>query len=156
MKRAFLPLAVWCLMQAACISPSVNVFEKDIAIPHSAWTTDFRPAISVDIKDTASRYNMFVVVRHTDAYRYNNLWMNISVRFPADTAVKKQRFNLLLATDQKGWLGSGMDDIYEQRVPLPWKQFPRPGAYTFTLENIMRDDPLEHVLDVGIRVEKEE
>lgn len=143
-------------MQAACISPSVNVFEKNVPIPQYAWSAAFRPRIDVDVHDTASRYNMYVVVRHTDAYRYNNMWMNISINFPGDTAVRKQRFNLLLATDQKGWLGSGMDDIYEQRVPLPWKQFPRSGTYSFTLENIMRDDPLEHVLDVGIRIEKEE
>jgi len=28
------------------------------------------------------------------------------------------------------------------------------GTWQFTMANIMRDDPLEHVLDIGIRLEK--
>jgi hypothetical protein len=34
-------------------------------------------------------------------------------------------------------------------------QLPRkPGKYSFTLQQDMREDPLEHVMNVGIRVEK--
>jgi len=48
-----------------------------------------------------------------------------------------------------------MDDIYEHRVLIqPETKFTKPGTYSFTLEQIMRDDPLQHVLNVGVRVEK--
>ena len=57
--------------------------------------------------------------------------------------------------DNNGWKGSGMDDIYEHRVRiLDLAGFPKPGTYSFTLEQIMRDDPLPHVLNVGVRLEK--
>ena len=114
----------------------------------------FKPEISFEITDTISVYNIFAVVRHSDAYRYKNIWVNIYTQSPGDS-LKKQKLDLKLATDDKGWLGSGMDDIYEHRIlitdqPLPLKA----GNYRFMLENIMREDPLEHVMNVGIRVEK--
>jgi gliding motility-associated lipoprotein GldH len=68
-----------------------------------------------------------------------------------------EKYDLTLATNEKGWLGSGMDDIYEHRIPLKatsWAIFKKPGNYTFTLEQIMREDPLNNVLAVGLRIEK--
>jgi gliding motility-associated lipoprotein GldH len=57
--------------------------------------------------------------------------------------------------NEKGWLGTGMDDIYEQRQKLTNAvKFKKEGSYKLILENIMREDPLRHVLNVGIRVEK--
>ena len=53
------------------------------------------------------------------------------------------------------WLGSGMDDIFEHRILINPQPRPlRKGTYTFTLEQDMREDPLEHILNAGIRVEK--
>jgi len=77
-----------------------------------------------------------------------------TVQQPADTP-RSQRYNLTLATNEKGWLGTGMDDIYEQRVLIqPQTKFLKPGDYHFTLEQVMREDPLLHVLNVGVRIEK--
>jgi len=47
-----------------------------------------------------------------------------------------------------------MDDVYEHRIKLGDPQTLKAGSYTFSLEQIMREDPLEHVYDVGIRIEK--
>ena len=67
----------------------------------------------------------------------------------------KIQYDLTLATNEKGWLGSGMDDIYEHRIPLTPEESFKPGNYTFRVEQIMREDPLKNVLNVGLRVEKE-
>ena len=72
-----------------------------------------------------------------------------------DTAQKIQQ-DLVLATNEKGWLASGMDDIYEHRIQLGPDQSLRAGNYTFTIEQIMREDPLENVLNVGLRIEKKQ
>lgn len=135
---------------------TIDVFEKNVSIPGQAWSSSYKPEIVLNITDTMALYNVYVVVRHTDAYRYNNMWVNLGLQVPQDTTYR-QRVDLLLATDDKGWLGTGMDDIYEQRVLVNKsgpQRFAHPGEYRFTLENIMREDPLQHVLNVGIRVEK--
>ena len=95
------------------------------------------------------------MLRHTDAYNYNNIWIRGTVREPGDTAAHSQRYDLLLATNDKGWLASGMDDIFEHRIQIQQQtKFKKPGTYSFMLEQIMREDPLKHVLNVGVRVEK--
>jgi gliding motility-associated lipoprotein GldH len=153
-KLLALPV-VSCILLISC-SLTTDVFEKDISIPGQKWASDFKPEITFGITDTASLYNIYLVLRHSDAYNFNNIWINATVREPGDSANKSQRYDLTLATNNKGWLGSAMDDIYEHRVLIqPQTKFKRPGDYHFTVEQVMREDPLLHVLNVGIRVEKE-
>src|SRR5579859_5513763 len=118
MKKLFILLLTGCGMQlAACTLPS-GVFEKDVVIPGQQWESSFRPRIDFTIKDqdTASSYNVYLVLRHSDAYNYNNIWVKGTVRQPGDTSSRSERYDLTLATNDKGWLGNGMDDIYEHRI----------------------------------------
>jgi gliding motility-associated lipoprotein GldH len=147
---------VCCLLLFSC-SLTTDVFEKNIAIPGQHWSSEFKPEIIFAITDTTALYNVYLVLRHTDAYNFNNIWINATVQQPGDASTKSQRYDLTLATNGKGWLGSAMDDIYEHRVLIqPQTKFKKPGEYHFTLEQDMREDPLLHVLNVGIRVEKAE
>jgi gliding motility-associated lipoprotein GldH len=142
------------LCWTACSAPS-GVFEKDIALPGQQWASNYRPNFDFDISDTADRYNIYVVIRHTDAYNYNNIWLRGTVRQPGDTAARSERYDLQLADNQKGWYGSGMDDIFEQRVAVQQEtKFQHPGKFSLALEQIMREDPLKHVLNIGVRVER--
>ena len=116
--------------------------------------TNNKPSVIFNITDTSSLYNIFVVIRHDDAYHYNNLWLNVTTKAPASQAVTQQ-VELTLANSAKGWLGSGMDDIFEHRIRItnaPIKL--QKGNYQFTLQHTMREDPLPFVLSAGIRVEK--
>lgn len=72
---------------------------------------------------------------------------------PADSVVVRREF--ILGNNLQGWLGSGMDDIFEQRILFNTKpaQFAK-GKYAFTIQQDMREDPLDHIVNVGIRVEK--
>jgi gliding motility-associated lipoprotein GldH len=138
----------------AC-TPDMGVFEKNVSLPGQQWDGNYKPEIDFSITDTSSLYNIYLVLRHTDAYNYNNIWIRASVQQPGDSSVKSRQYDLALASNEKGWLGSAMDDIYEQRVLIqPQTKFTKPGNYHFTLEEVMREDPLKHVLNVGIRVEK--
>ena len=152
MKKNSLSFIIISFLITACTK--VEVFEKNVTIPNHEWSSKFKPEIAFEITDTLSAYNIFAVVRHSDAYRYKNIWVNVYTKAPGDT-INKQQLDLQLATDDKGWLGSGMDDIYEHRILITGKPVAlRAGTYRFRLENIMREDPLEHVFNVGIRVEK--
>jgi len=161
LKKVFVFLAscslflVCCsLLLVSCV-PTLDVFEKDIIIPKQQWQSNFKPQIDFNITDTSSLYNIYLVLRHADAYNYNNIWIKASVQQPGDATAKSQQYNVTLATNQKGWLGNGIDDIYEQRVLIQSQtKFAKVGDYHFTLEQIMREDPLLHVLSAGLRIEK--
>ncbi|MBO9573465.1 MAG: gliding motility lipoprotein GldH [Chitinophagaceae bacterium] len=154
-KHFIRDLYIFFILSGIVSCGTVDVFEKNISIPDHQWASSFKPEISFEITDTASLYNIYVVLRHTEAYRYKNIWLNAYIQMPGDT-LQKQRLDLQLADDDKGWLGSGMDDIFEHRILITHspQQFRKPGIYKFRLENIMREDPLQYVMNVGIRVEK--
>ena len=151
-KNLFAGFLVFVLATASC--GTIDVFEKNVSIPNHEWSNSFKPEIAFEISDTTSVYNVYVVLRHTDAYRYKNIYMNIYSQAPGDSIQFKDRIDLQLATDDKGWLGSGMDDIFEHRMFIRRGKFSRPRLYKYQLEQIMREEPLQHVMNVGIRVEK--
>jgi gliding motility-associated lipoprotein GldH len=135
---------------AAC--SHIDVFEKTTFFPRHEWKTSETPSFTFDIKDTASLYNVYLVLRHDDAYRYKNIWLNVQLKSPDSTIAIKREFIL---ADNTHWLGSSMDDIIEHRIPFNTSAlFFKKGTYTFTLQQVMREDTLTHILNAGIRVEK--
>ena len=152
MKKVFIP-AVCCFLLLACTK--INVFEKNVTLKDHIWQSSIKPVLTFNISDTTSVYNLYIVLRHSDAYDFNNIWIRCTVISPADSTKKSRDYNLPLATNDKGWSGIGMDDIFEQRVLIqPRTKFNAAGEYQFILEQIMREDPLEHILNVGMRVER--
>lgn len=132
----------------------MDVFEKTASFPAFQWNTSNKPSFTFRISDTNALYNIFLVVRHTDNYHFNNLWLNVTTKAPG-TAPVSQKLELTLAKNGKGWLGSGIDDIFTHRVCITHDPIKlRKGDYQFTLQQIMRENPLESVLDAGVRVEK--
>ena len=99
-------------------------------------------------------YQVFFVLRHNEKYNFNNIYINLAANLPGQDSITIRK-NLILATNEKGWLATGMDDIYEHRLKLGDPEKFRAGTYTFTVEQVMREDPLENVLDAGIRIEKQ-
>jgi gliding motility-associated lipoprotein GldH len=133
----------------------IDIFEKNTAIPNHAWQSNFSCNGTFEINDTTSLYNIYVVLRHTDAYKYNNIWLNIGLQSPGDT-MYFQKTNLSLGDDAKGWYGAGMDDIWEVRKMLTErpKAFRKKGVYHFSVKHNMRDEPLKNIMSAGLRVEK--
>ncbi|MEP6466718.1 MAG: gliding motility lipoprotein GldH [Parafilimonas sp.] len=144
-------LIVTSLFFASC--NTIDVYEKTNAIPHHEWNSNNRLTFSFTATDTAAYYNIYFVIRHTESYHFNNIWLDFTSTLP-NKKPQTQRLNVQLA-GTNGWLGTSMDDIIEQRVLL----FTNPthlakGDYTFSIQQVMREDPLQNVLNAGIRVEK--
>lgn len=145
------------LLAFACKPPTLDTFEKNRDIPGSSWNVSYKPQYEVTLadEDTAFFYNLYVTVRHKDAYPYNNLWLIVGTQLPGDSLSQSRRVELPLADSYGKWLGSGLDDIYEHRIPIQLNAIlPRAGTYRFTFEQNMRQDPLPDMLSVGLRVEK--
>lgn len=148
--KYFFLIAVCCGTFFSCTQ--INVFEKNSTIPGYSWKSDFAVKGDFTISDTASSYNTYLVLRHTDAYKYSNIWLNVGIQAPGDS-MYYTKMNIELANDAAGWMGTGMDDIWELRqlVILPLS---KKGTYNYSISQIMRDDPLAAVMSAGLRVEK--
>jgi gliding motility-associated lipoprotein GldH len=134
---------------------TIDLYEKNVPVPGHNWKSSFQPEFTFSIKDTSSSYQVFFIIRHSEKYNYNNIWINLYSQPPGDT-MHKVPYELQLATNEKGWLASGLDDIYEHRIKLTDEIRLKAGEYKLRIENIMREDPLMHVMSVGLRVEKKQ
>lgn len=156
--RPFLYLVSCALLLQAC--SSIDLYERSVSIPGHSWKSDFKPSFTFTIKDTISSYQLFLILRHNDKYNFNNIYIHLNTKQPGEDTTRQGQYDLVLASNEKGWLASGMDDIYEHRIPLTQSgnqfYFKKAGNYTFTVEQIMREDPLKNVLNVGLRIEKKQ
>ena len=147
----------WCLIAfisllASC--DSERVIDEYTAIPNRKWETAFQPTFTLEVKDTTQLYNVFLNLRNEGTYAYNNLWINMKMQSPGGKKAT-DKLNLTIADPTGKWLGKGLGDLYDCRIPLyPRIKFPEIGNYTFTIEQFMRINPLEGISDIGIRIEK--
>ena len=156
MKTVFLSSRIILLASyILCSCTTIDLYEKSVTIPKHQWNSSFKPAFDFTIKDTSAPYKLFFIIRHNGQYNFNNIFVNLYVKGPGQDTVQKIQQDLVLATNE-GWLASGMDDIYEHRIQLGAEQNLKAGHYTFTIEQIMREDPLANVLNVGLRIEKKQ
>ena len=83
------------------------------------------------------------------------MYVSATVKEPGETKGRTGDYDLQLATNGKGWIGTAMDDIYDARMLIqPKTRFRKAGTYHIVLEQLMREDPLKNVLSAGLRLEK--
>lgn len=147
--------AALSLLLSSC--QTIDLYEKNVAIPGHEWSAVYKPEFAFTITDTSSLYHIYIVLRHNEKYNWNNIWLQLTTRVPGDTSYRREKYELTLANNE-GWVGSAMDDVYETRVRItPREGIPlRKGEYRFSIAHIMREEPLRNVMNVGLRVEKKE
>lgn len=153
--KKIIPVLFICICINSC--KQLDVYEKNVSIPNYQWKQDFKPGFDFEITDTASRYNILMVLRHTDAYKFNNIWLDITATVQnKDTLFKIPHVELALGNDVNGWEGTGMDDIWEVRKAITKGpvQFTKKGRYHFAVAQTMRENPLQNIMSVGVRVER--
>lgn len=149
-QTLFLQLIACSLWLSSC--QTIDLYERVASIPGQEWKSSFKPQFNFTIKDTQSRYTIYVILRHNEKYEFNNLWVSLTYQLKGQPPVSGQ-YELPLANNER-WLGTAMDDLYEHWVQVA-KDVPlKAGEYSFTIGQIMRKDPLENVLNVGLRIEK--
>jgi gliding motility-associated lipoprotein GldH len=148
----FLSFIFGALFLTSC--QTIDLYERVVSIPQQEWKSSCKPQFNFIIKDTQTRYDVYVILRHNEKYEYNNIWISLTYQLKGQQPITSQ-YELPLANNE-GWIGTAMDDLYEHRIRItPPEGIPlKSGQYTFTIGQIMRKDPLDNVLNVGLRIEK--
>lgn len=135
-----------------------QVFEKNHTFAKRQWTSKEVPSYTFNITDTLSNYMVYATLRHTDAYPFSNLWLQVETVLPGETKAIESKVELTLSQQDGKWLGRGMQDIREHQIPLTPQgspvHFSKSGTYTMRLKQLMRQDPLPEMMSVGVRLEK--
>lgn len=91
-----------------------------------------------------------VGIRHTNAYEYSNIWIELTTQQP-DTLMR-DTFNIRLADDFGHWFGTGIGVGYQQVDTLMRDIWLMPGS-PILLRHIMRADTLAGIEQAGIVIQ---
>lgn len=132
-----------------------RVYEKNEKIPDYNWDQNYPLTFIVNITDTVSYHNIYLNVRNAGYYRFSNLFVFINTRLPQGN-IQRDTAECNLASPDGKWLGDGLGDIWDNRILFKeHMRFPKIGEYRFDLVQAMRVNPLQGIMDIGIRIEKE-
>lgn len=130
------------------------VFSEYKTFEDQQWAAKDKAVFDLEITDTQTLNNIYLMVRHADVYQYNNLFLFVTTKYP-DGKILSDTMEVVLASSKGEWLGSGAGDIFDFKVPIKKNiRFPLAGKYQFTFEQGMRVDPLLMIMDFGFEIEK--
>ena len=141
---------------------SNQVFDVYKSVPNT-WHKDAIITFKVNPPDSINNYNLFVNLRNTNAYKYNNLFLIVEMVYPHGKTIK-DTLEYRMADPTGKLLGTGLTDIKENK--LWYKGHERPfvfeetGEYIINIQQAMRENgkvngvvELEGITDVGFRIE---
>lgn len=146
-------LAVFALLFIYSCNSNI-VYSKYKSFDENEWLIKDKAIFDIEIKDTFSLNNISLMVRHADSYEYKNLFLFVTSKYP-DGRILIDTMEIILANKKGEWLGSGLGDIYDFKVPIKKNiRFAKSGKYQFIFEQGMRVNPLPLIMDFGFEIEK--
>ena len=124
------------------------------------WHKDSIITFNVTPTDSVNPYDLFVNIRNTNDYKYNNLYLIVEIDFPNGKVIK-DTLQYTMAKPNGELLGSGFSDVKENK--LWYKEhmmFEENGDYKVSIQHAMRENGvvdgveyLEGITDIGLRIE---
>jgi gliding motility-associated lipoprotein GldH len=150
-------LLVTTIMLSGCVQPDKGtIIDQNVVIIGLNWSYVNKIKADFKIDDASAYYNLYLNLRITPDYKYSNVFILIHQTDP-DKKTKVIRYEFPLANPDGEWLGQGAGNLYNYQIVFKAHyKFPVKGNYHIEIEQNMRDNPLQEVSDVGLRVEKAE
>lgn len=150
--KIFCLISICVFLFSSC--DNKRYFEEYTEIPGQEWNRNNILKYNVKITDTKMPLNIFLDIRNSGKYNYSNIYIFLKTISPGNI-VRIDTIQCVIADDNGRWLGNGIGDLWDNQILLRKNVvFPDTGNYVFEIEQAMRDEVLEHISDVGIRIEK--
>ena len=124
---------------------------------NNTWNTDSIVSFELDNIDTTSSHDLYLMVRHTTNFKFQNLFLFTNFENQQDT------LELFLSEKSGRWLGKGFGEIKELKIRIKENvNFKENQDQIFSVEQAMRYDDLEKIINlteivaVGIGLYKSE
>lgn len=128
-------------------------FYEKMLTYNGEWPAEDPAAFTFQIDDTTAHYRFLLNLRHTEAYRYSNLYLFMQLDFP-NGKLSVDTLECVLADPKGRWTGKSSGNLVDHRIVLnPKAIFPLTGEYTVKITQAMRQDTLREIMDVGFSLE---
>lgn len=131
-----------------------TVFEKYEKFENNTWNKSKILSFDVPIDNINKSYDVYVVVKNTDNYTYNNLYIGVYINTPAgDTRFKD--YYIDLRNEDRSFTGKLINSLWETKVKIMEKAtFTKAGIHKFEIYNFMQYVSLSDINEIGLVVEK--
>jgi gliding motility-associated lipoprotein GldH len=131
-----------------------SLYEKNVDLDKRMWIADSTFSFTFKVTDPSPTYDIFLNVRNTLAYPYQNIYIQSEMKNGQGEVLLKQLNNIQLFDTRSGKpFGKGLGDIFSHEYKaITGYQFSDTGQYTIELQQYMRRDTLPELLSVGIGV----
>ncbi len=146
------------LMIVSCDSKMVVGEMRDMP---GYWNINEVLEFQVPQLDSLKKYDLFIHLRNTNDYPYNNIFLIASIEFPHGKTII-DTIEYRMADPDGSWLGSGIGTVKENK--LWYKEdvsFFESGEYTIRLSQAVRNNgavhgvtQLEGITEVGYSIEE--
>ena len=157
MLKIIAPVLVMVLF-FSCDSNTVVTESKSLS---EIWNKNETIEFSIPQLDSLKKYDLFVNLRNTNDYRFNNIFLIVSMEFPHGKTIT-DTLEYKMANPDGAWLGTGIGNIKENK--LWYKEnvsFLEKGDYKIRINHAVRNNGnvegvtnLEGITDVGYSVEE--
>lgn len=124
---------------------------------NNTWNSDSIVSFELDNIDTTSSHDLYLMVRHTTNFKFQNLFLFTNFENQQDT------LELFLSEKSGRWLGKGFGEIKELKIRIKENvNFKENQDQIFSVEQAMRYEDLEKIINlteivaVGIGLYKSE
>lgn len=153
--KQILPIFLIVLLFAAIVScDQKRVFESYHELDKNGWNKDSVVVFNVELSDTMKNHNLYVNIRNKGTYPYSNIFLFLTIASP-DGNQRTDTVEFTLADPSGRWKGSGIGGLHDNQILYKnGVYFPKKGEYKFEIKQGMRDNVLQGIRDIGIRIEK--
>ena len=152
MKRIFLYLFVFFI---ACQNSKTQY--KYYVFENEKWNSDSIVRFNFDNIDTAASYDIYLKIRHSVDYRFQNLFLFSNINNEKDT------IEIFLSQKNGKWNGKGFGDIKEIDFLISKEtSFGNFDEANFSFEQAMRYNDLEQIIQldglfaIGLAIKRNE
>jgi len=141
----------------SCDSNIVVSKNKTVA---GVWNKENVIKFEIPPLDSLKIYNLFVNIRNTNDYKYNNIFLIVKMNFPHGKVIT-DTLEYKMANPDGSWLGTGIGSLKENK--LWYKEnvsFHEDGNYNISISQAVRNNGnvdgvtnLEGITDIGFSIE---
>lgn len=156
--KSLLRNSLFCLF-GACLMAACNentVYHSYQSLPNEGWGKSDTLSFQIPTTDSVpTTLRLFAEVRNSIEYPYHDLHLFISQNLQDSTVWRTDTIAFCLADSTGRWTGHGWGSIYQSETFITSVRPLHPANYTIKIMSGMKDEKLQGLSDVGIRIEKQ-
>lgn len=146
----------WLLLTVFAACQSNIVYHSYRPVPLEGWAKSDTLVYALPASVPTGEYEVEIGIRYGEAYPYRDLWLEVSHNTQDTLHYATDTVHFFLADESGNKTGNSPGGLYQCVLPyqsgLPVRQ--EGSTRTFRIVQIMKDNPLKGISDIGIQISK--